>query len=261
MTNQLMPECLIPLQGAFNFRDMGGLRTADGRTVKTGLLFRAAELTGLTPDDMLQLEPFGLKHVFDYRNSAEAELKPDPQLGNAVNTRVPANAAAEQAPHVTMEQLFASGAHKAFTDDMLLKLYAELPINNASYKHLMQLLQAPETNLPLVHHCAGGRDRTGVGSMLILTTLGVPYDTVMADYLLSNVTLADFHQEMYDMAAGYINEAELQALRDAMALQERYMDASMNSIVQTYETFDRYLEAEFGIDETAKRRIQAYCLE
>jgi len=252
MTQQLMPDCLLPLQGAFNFRDMGGLKTGDGRLVKKGLLFRAAELTGLTEEDHLSLRPVGLKHVFDYRNREEAVQRPDPAIGDALLVRVPANLEAEDKPHYTMEQLFSSGMHKVFSDDMLLKLYASLPIANASYKHLMKLLSAPADNLPLV---------TGVGSFLILATLGVPYETVMEDYLLSNVTLADYHQEMYDTAAKYVTPEELLSFRQAMELQPRYLDASRNAILDIHGSFERYLEEEFGIDEAARRRIQEYCLE
>lgn len=261
MTNHVLPAGLLPLQGAFNFRDMGGHRTTDGRTVKKGLLFRAAELTGLTPDDHRLLEAYNVKHVFDYRNRGEAEQKPDPQIGQAVNIRIPANTAAEDAPSLDLEKVFASGLHHHFSKTMLFDLYAALPIRNASYKHLMELFKNPEANLPLVHHCAGGRDRTGVGSMLILMTLGVPYETVLEDYLLSNVTLEKFHQQMFDMAAKYVSAEELKAIEEAMRLQEMYLKASLDSIIAEYETFDRYLLEEFGIDEAAKQRIQAYCLE
>lgn len=260
-TQHAATSTLLPLQGAFNFRDMGGLRTADGRTVKRGLLFRAAELTGLTPEDLSLLESIGLKHTFDYRNRGEAEEKPDPRIGEAVQIRVPANEAAEQAPHVTLEQLFASGRHQAFTEEMLEKLYADLPIGNASYKRLMALLSDPEANLPLVQHCAGGRDRTGVGSMLILMTLGVPYETVMEDYLYSNVTLEEYHRRLFEMVSKHIGPDELHALEQAMLLRERYLDASLRSIEQAYGTFERYLAEEFGIDDAVRARIQAYCLE
>ncbi|PWW05216.1 protein-tyrosine phosphatase [Paenibacillus cellulosilyticus] len=261
MPNQLMPSCLIPLEGAFNFRDMGGYRASDGRSVKRGLLFRAAELTGLTPDDHRQLEAIGLKHVFDYRNRGEAEQKPDPVIGQAINTRVPANEAAEQAPHIDLVEMFQKGLHRHFSSDMLTKMYANLPIGSSSYRELMKLLSSPETNLPLVQHCAGGRDRTGVGSMLILLTLGVPYETVMEDYLLSNITLMSYHQELFDMAAQYISIEELRSFEDAMRLQEKYLDASMDSILREYGSFERYLELEFGIDEAVRARIQDYCLE
>ncbi|SFF19465.1 protein-tyrosine phosphatase [Paenibacillus catalpae] len=261
MTNQLMPASLLPLQGAFNFRDMGGQQAADGRSVKKGLLFRAAELTGLTPGDHLLLEAYNLKHVFDYRNRGEAEQKPDPQIGQAVNIRIPANVAAEDAPSLDLEKVFASGLHNQFSKNMLVDLYAELPLRNASYKQLMELLKNPEANLPLVHHCAAGRDRTGVGSMLILLTLGVPYETVLEDYLLSNVTLEHYHQQMFDMAAKYVSTEELKTIEETMKLQEVYLKATLDSIIREYETFDRYLLEEFGIDESMRKQIQDYCLE
>ncbi|MBB3113987.1 protein-tyrosine phosphatase [Paenibacillus phyllosphaerae] len=261
MTNELMPSCLLPLAGAHNFRDMGGLRTTDGRTVKQGLLFRAAELTGLTPEDHALLAAIDFKHVFDYRNRAEAEQKPDPQIGQATNTRIPANEAAENQPSLDLEQLFKQGLHKHLSSNMLHELYANLPVGNASYRKLMELLAVPESNLPLVQHCAGGRDRTGVGSMLILLTLGVPYETVMEDYLLSNVTLERYHRQMFDMAAKYVSAEDLKAMEDAMRLQELYLDASHNSILSRYGTFEQYLLEEFGIDEATRRRIQDYCLE
>ncbi|GLX69898.1 tyrosine-protein phosphatase [Paenibacillus glycanilyticus] len=261
MTNQVMPAGLLPLEGVFNFRDMGGHRTADGRTVKKGLLFRAAELTGLTPEDHQFLETYNLRHVFDYRNRGEAEHKPDPQIGQAVNIRIPANVAAEDAPSLDLEKVFASGLHNQFSESMLHDLYASLPIRNESYKKLMELLKQPEANLPLVQHCAGGRDRTGVGSALILLTLGVPYETVLEDYLLSNVTLEKFHRQMFDMAAKYVSAEELKKIEEAMLLQEVYLKATLGSIIREYETFDRYLLEEFGIDEAAKQRIQDYCLE
>ncbi|TMV43929.1 tyrosine-protein phosphatase [Paenibacillus mesophilus] len=257
----LMPPCLLPLEGAVNFRDLGGLRTADGRTVKHGLLFRAAELTGLTAEDHRQLNAISFKNVLDYRNKAEAELKPDPAIGQAVNTRIPVNPAADAHPHLSMEDLFKNGLHRVFTADMLLKMYSDMPLSNASYKQLMQMLREPERHLPLVQHCAGGRDRTGVGSMLILLTLGVPYETVMEDYLLSNTTLVVYHDLMFEMAARYMAADDLLHFQEAMRLQERYLDAAMNSITQAYGAFDRYLDAEFSIDTATRQKIQAYCLE
>lgn len=260
MTQQLMPACLLPLQGAINFRDMGGHRTSDGRTVKQGLLFRAAELTGLTVEDIRYLEPIGLRSVFDYRNREEASQKPDPAIGGARIIRVPANASAEDKPHLTMEQMLQGGMHKYLNGDVLHRMYAALPINNASYKHLMELLKKPAANLPLVHHCAGGRDRTGIGSMLILLTLGVPYETVMEDYLLSNVTLTSLNEAMHELALQYMTAEELEQFKSDMKLQPRYLNASMDSIVSNYATFERYLEAEFGIDAELRRQIQDYCL-
>jgi protein-tyrosine phosphatase len=144
---------------------------------------------------------------------------------------------------------------------MFIRLYKNMPIQNASYQRLMTLLKSPEENLPLVHHCTGGRDRTGVGAMLILITLGVPYGTVVEDFLLSNRTLADFHQQMFDEAAQYVSEEEVAQFREVLLLNENYLHAAMDSIVRTYGSFEKYLAEEFGITAEIRERIKDYCLE
>lgn len=262
MTEETMElQCLLPLKGVVNFRDMGGLLAIDGRRVKKGILFRAAELTGLTEEDKRYLETFNLKYIFDYRDSVEADLKPDPLIGQAKNERIPAHVEEKNAAYASSEEMVKSEYFKHFTTEMFIRLYENMPIQNASYQRLMTLLKCPEENLPLVHHCTGGRDRTGVGAMLILITLGVPYETVVEDFLLSNRTLADFHKQMFDEAAQYVSEEEVAQFREVLLLNENYLHAAMDSIVRTYGSFEKYLAEEFGITEEIRERIKDYCLE
>jgi protein-tyrosine phosphatase len=257
----IVQQCLLPLKGVVNFRDMGGLLTLEGRRVKKGILFRAAELTGLTEEDKIYLETLNLKYVFDYRDNVEADSKPDPMIGQAKNERVPVHVEDRTTAHASSEEMVKGEYYKLFTNEMFTNMYEKMPIQNASYQRLMTLLKRPEENLPLVHHCTGGRDRTGVGAMLILLTLGVPYDTVLEDFLISNRTLEDFHNKMFDEAAKYVSEEELARFRDALLLQENYLQASMDSIASTYGNFETYLAEEFGITQEIRERIKDYCLE
>jgi protein-tyrosine phosphatase len=262
MTEETMElQCLLPLKGVVNFRDMGGLITLDGRRVKKGILFRAAELTGLTEEDKTYLETLNLKYVFDYRDKVEADRKPDPIIGQAKNKRVPVQVEDKLTAQASSEEIVKSEFYKLFTKEMFTNMYAKMPIQNASYQRLMTLLKNPEENLPLVHHCTGGRDRTGVGAMLILITLGVPYETVLADFLMSNRTLEDFHNNMFNEAAKDVSEEELSRFKDALLLQENYLQASMDSIVRIYGNFEAYLAEEFGITQEIRERIKDYCLE
>jgi len=261
LTEETIPQCVLPLKGVVNFRDMGGLKTLEGRKVKKGILFRAAELTGLTEEDRRFLETLNLKYVFDYRNNDEAERKPDPVIGQAKNERVPVNIDDKTTAHASSEDMVKSEFYKTLTKEMLTNMYAKMPIQNASYQRLMTLLKKPEENLPLVHHCTGGRDRTGVGSMLILMSLGVPYETVIEDFLLSNHTLEDFHNQMFDEAAKYVSDQELVQFKDALLLQEIYLQASMDSIESSYGNFETYLVEEFGITEKIRESIKDFCLE
>lgn len=252
-------ECLLPLKGVINFRDMGGLMTVDGRRVKKGILFRAAELTGLTEEDKIYLEALNLKYVFDYRDDYEADRKPDPMIGQAKNERIPAQK--DLAVQASSEEMVKREYYKQFTKEMFTELYTKLPIQNPAYQRLMILLKKTEESLPLVHHCTGGRDRTGVGTMLILMTLGVPYETVMKDFLMSNLTLKDFHNKMFEEAAKDVPEEELIQFKDALLLSENYLQASMDSIVSTYDNFETYLAEEFAITQEIRRKIKDYCLE
>jgi protein-tyrosine phosphatase len=261
MIEKTIEQCLLPLKGVFNFRDMGGFEALDGRKVKKGILFRAAELTGLTEEDKTYLETLNLKYVFDYRDKMEADRKPDPMIGQAINERVPVNDIDKTAAQASSEDMVNGGFYKLFTKEMFTNLYSKMPIQNASYKRLMTLLKRPEENLPLVHHCTGGRDRTGVGAMLILMTLHVPYEAIIEDFLLSNYTLEGFHNQMFDEVAKYFSEEELDRFKDVFLLQEKYLQASMDSIVSSYGNFETYLVEEFGITEQIRENIKDFCLE
>jgi protein-tyrosine phosphatase len=261
MKREIIHECVLPLTGVVNFRDMGGLETVDGRQVKKGILFRAAELTGLTVEDKKSLEYLQIKSVFDYRRQDEAARKPDPLIGPAINERV----SVMTEDNITTTMYKDDGVNKEyysqFTVERFLKIYHSMPIQNSSYKRLMTLLKSPEENLPLVHHCTGGRDRTGVGAMLILMTLGVSYQTVLEDYLFSNHTLANYHNKIFEKVSQFFTAEEFGQFKNAFPLREDYLHAAMNAIISTYGDFETYIAEEFGITEEVRRRIKNYCLE
>lgn len=248
-------ERVIPFAGTLNFRDMGGYPAADGRKVKYGILFRADELTGLSAEDIAFLESLNIRTVFDYRGNDEAELKPDPVLNGAINVRIPAIPDLEYRSHHDMAEMM-----KQFTADTLDNMYGALPINNPSYKKLMELLADPE-RLGLIQHCAAGKDRTGVGSALILTLLGVPKELVMQDYLITNVTMAGFKEEMIAGLAGKVTAEELEVMSGLMDTREEFLESAFRAIEQTYGGMEAYFEQEFGLTEAKINAIRDYCLE
>ena len=65
------------LRGAPNARDLGGLPTMDGRTIRPGLLLRSGELAGITEPDAQTLTEYPLRTVVDFRTDLEREQKPD----------------------------------------------------------------------------------------------------------------------------------------------------------------------------------------
>ncbi len=230
--------------------------------LKKGILFRAAELTGLTNEDITRLGDLRIKRVFDYRRKDEANRRPDPSIGSAINERV--SVMKDENITTTMftkEDGFNKDYYLQFTVEHFVKIYSNMPIQNPSYQRLMSLLKSPEENLPLVHHCTGGRDRTGFGSMLIHMTLGVPFETVLEDYLLSNHTLADYHNRIFKKASQFFTETEFMVFKDSFPVRKEYLHAAMNTILSTYVNFDTYLKEEFGITDEIRTKIKNFCLE
>lgn len=265
---------MIAMEGANNFRDMGGYRSIDGRKVKHGLFYRSDELTGLSEQDLVRLRELNIKTIFDYRDDYEAAGKPDPEVDHAALIRVPAIQEGQQAKmnfpsqpeggesggHM-IEQLLKSGFLQSFrAEEMMMELYAKLPIGNPSYKRLMALVQQPE-RLGLLHHCTAGKDRTGVGAALILLALGVPEETVMEDYMLTNVTMKAFNEKLLDRLAGRVEESVLRNMEELLGVREAFLEAALDSVKESYGHYDIYFAEEFGLTKTVRESLKNSCLE
>ncbi|MGN8648038.1 tyrosine-protein phosphatase [Gracilibacillus sp. HCP3S3_G5_1] len=252
---------VIQLEGAVNFRDMGGMKAADGRVIKEGILFRSADLFELTNNDVQLIETLGLKTIFDYRTTYEANKRPDPQLKNISFERMSVNNESRPQSYTSIREWLASDPFKDFDTSFLTELYKSIPVGNRSYQRLMEMLKQPELHLPLLHHCTGGRDRTGVGSMLILLTLGVSWEIIVEDYLYSNQLLEESNNHLLAEVDTFLTTEEIERFKQGFQLQERYLQLSYQNILDHYKSFDDYLEHEHGITHQIRNNIRNFCLE
>jgi protein-tyrosine phosphatase len=177
---------VLPLQGGRNFRDLGGYRTADGHSVKWGLLFRSGAMSGLTASDYAYLGKLGIGVVCDFRDTRERKAEPSawPAAG---------------APRILSDDymldyamLLPRGAMNTWTAEAarasLAASYPRMLVQfNGQYRRMFAELLAGHA--PLAFNCSAGKDRTGIAAALLLTALGVPRETVIDDYLLTNQTL------------------------------------------------------------------------
>jgi protein-tyrosine phosphatase len=170
------PERLIPFEGCFNFRDLGGYEGAGGRRVRWRTLFRADGLTRLTPTDLARLSELGLRTVIDLRTADEVgrgRIDPDhPELAYHHLPMMDVLPPAEELPRWA-DPLFVAGQYR----DMLRS-------GAAAITAALGLL-ADAGSFPLTYHCMAGKDRTGVLSALVLELLGVADEDIVGDYALS----------------------------------------------------------------------------
>jgi protein-tyrosine phosphatase len=175
-------ERLLPLQGGRNFRDLGGYRTADGRMVRWGQLYRSGSMTHLTDADYGYLGRLGIKVICDFRTTAERTTEPT----NWPEPLAPQMFSRDYAMPMSNVLAGPSGGDPtaASVRAGLINLYKTMPYDHAdSYRRMFAELIAGRS--PLAFNCSAGKDRTGVAAALLLTTLGVPHDQVLADYALT----------------------------------------------------------------------------
>lgn len=179
-------ERLLPLTGGRNYRDLGGWRTTDGRQVKWGKIYRSGVMTGLTMADIAYLQGLGVTAICDLRDPRERATEPSPFL-KAGGPKVAAfdYETVSLAPFVAMTM--REQAVQGFTNAYVALLDRLAP-------HFTDLFaRLADGAGPLAMNCSAGKDRTGLASALVLSALGVPRPTVIADYALSETYVPAAH--------------------------------------------------------------------
>lgn len=256
------PGTPLAFEKALNFRELGGYMAAGGRTVRRGLLWRSAALDEFdTAADRALYESLGLRYILDLRSVQEAAAHPDLVPAGARYERICAMRFADGSEidfsPAGMARLAAeldqdaAALGRALDDfDMFAALYRRMPFANPAYRALFAAMEAGET--PLLFHCSAGKDRTGVGAMLILLALGASRETALADYMLTNVCRKPAIDAFLAAHAGEIqtdaDRVRLQSMEDVVLPMAA---GALDAIEARYPSYEAFFEAEYGLD--AKR--------
>ena len=174
------PRRAIPVEGAYNVRDLGGYDTADGRQVRWRTLFRAADIHALTPAARATLIDAGVRTVIDLRGSQE--------LTEAASVFKDLSGVQYRPHNMTGDALIDRWGAVPVPADSSIRLstmYSTvLDERGEMIKTILETISQPGV-LPAVFHCTAGKDRTGVLAALLLSIAGVPHDRIVEDYALS----------------------------------------------------------------------------
>ncbi len=252
-------ERIITLKGAFNFRDVGGYPTTDGRTVRWGRLYRSAQLSGATDDDIVYIASLGIKTVCDLRSREEVAERPDRfALENTPNIIAlpisdPSN------PFVRLSRVLTNWRH---IDTLLLNGYAHVLIDRSgfAFSSVMQHLTLPEA-YPALIHCTAGKDRAGLTIALTLLAIGVPENIVVQDYSLSNLYY-DYFRTVMDDTITPVKRLGIKVddLRPLMTAAPTIMRGTITHINTKYGSVEAYL-AGVGVTAAMIEQLKANLLE
>lgn len=203
------------LEGTYNFRDIGGYRTTDGRTVRWGQVYRSDALHRLTDADLAELRPLGVRTLLDLRSGREIA-----ESGRGLLHAEPGL----EVVHIPFGRI-GEEADPTWSNLTLAELYRGIVIEARDALATVMTTVAERGDAPLVIHCAAGKDRTGVSVALLLRLLGVDDDTIVADYLLTGSNFEIFRRTapadvraQLDAFPDEIMRVDEQVMRETLAL-------------------------------------------
>jgi protein-tyrosine phosphatase len=258
----------LPLEGQDNFRDLGGYRTMDGRYIRWGRLYRSGQLSGLTERDYEYLKPLGIRLVCDVRSNEERTRQATRWPGDGPEfllTPISGDQKGQNARLQELATLLKTRAPEGQMREFVSRLYPEMALTAApQFQQIFTRLLSAEG--ASVVHCSAGKDRTGVYSALLLVMLGVPRQTVIEDYMLTNrYALADgkiAHTAVtYQKLLGLQEAPPIEVLRPVMAVERSYIESTLDSITKRYGSFDEYRRQALHLSDTDVERLRAKYLE
>ncbi len=259
----IVAERLLPLEGAHNFRDLGGYPTSDGRRVRWGQVYRSDQLGDLTDADLAYLARLGIRTVCDFRSQVEREASPD-RLGASGSPRtVNPDISDERFAMDELKDRILSGdlGDTDFTNLLIEGNRAFARDYTRQYAHFLKLAENPE-DLPLVFHCTAGKDRAGFGAVLLLIALGVPEKLAIDDYLLTGpYTVAHTERTLQVIRFASLFRTDIQRIRPLFGVQLAYIRAAIDTAERQYGSMDAYLESGLGLTPERRAALQDLLLE
>ena len=249
----------LPFTGAHNFRDLGGYKTSDGKTVKWGKVYRSDNLHSLTDEDLKYMERLNLKSVVDFRSDEERNDEPDRLTPDMTPILLPIKFEPEGVTENLMRDLtFGNLDSSNLLRDFNIILVKEFTEEYREFfRHIVD-----NGGEPFVLHCTAGKDRAGFGSAMILTVLGVPREKIIEDYLLTNTYVSDHvDRKLLETELKTFFRADSDNLRKINFVEERYIQAAFDTIDSHWGGMDQYISEGLNLTEEDINKIKDYYLE
>ena len=250
----------IPAMHLSNTRDLGGLKTIDGRRILPCHLLRSGKLYQLCPEDIsLLTDQYHLQTVIDLRTKKEQLNEPDTQISGVHIISNP-----------ILEDNWLGISRDKNLLDMLLdfdgdaemymeKCYRELVLNDHTQHHYSMFIHyiLEQENGAILWHCSAGKDRAGIAAALLLTLLGVPQNTVLEDYMRTNFFLKDkLSGQLARMKIRGVSQKALSNIQTMLSVRESYLEGAFEAIHQQYQTMDSYFHTALGLTPEEIKALQ-----
>ena len=247
-----------------NFRDLGGLEVANGKKIKHGLIYRTAAFEPETQTDFDYIKNMNLNTVIDLRSPSEIAETPDvlPEtvkhieavVYNSDNYKhlVPTN-------KTKYAILFMSKKKVDSLYELMKDVYAYMPYSKDAYSNIFKCMDEHQT---FAFHCMAGKDRTGIGALLIELTFGRTYEQCLEQYLYSDVVRKEFNEYMeWKTNLAPARKHIKDFAKYCLYVHKELFDQAYNAIFSKYNTFQDFLKDVYGITPEQIKDWEEFYLE
>ena len=258
------PGTQLPFAGGNNFRELGGYPADEGKHVRWGQIYRGIPTGLLTSDaDQKLLDSLGLRLILDLRSEQEAEKMPDYVPDGARMVRI-CGLCLDDGKEVDFSPEDRERLLEGMPDEgrrMADAMYRQMLFGNKAYKELFRALEVGET--PVLFHCSGGKDRTGVAAMLILLALGASDETIRQDFVRTNECRRPELEKIWAEHADEIaaRPEQKKFYQGIAGVHPESVDLVLSAIREKCGSAEAYLEAEYGLTPARLMRLRRMYLE
>lgn len=245
----------VNLEGAYNFRDLGGLKTTEGKILKRKVLFRSAKLSKITDSDIKTLAQIPITKIIDLRTPSEVKLYPDRVPNNV--TFIHRQIGKEDINLKEHRQKILSGYWngESFKNYLIQSNKKMIYEGALFYPQIIQDI-VNNTTGATVYHCAGGKDRTGALTAIILSLLNVPRETIINDYLSTNIQAATKYKKKEASLRKLTNNTLDEKLYEAQKAQRVYIETALNTIDKDYGGIFNYATKHLKISAKTIEKLK-----
>lgn len=248
MDTDALPGAVKGLPKQMGVRELGGIRGANGRPIRHGLMYRGSPLIDLAFEQREVIDGLGLRLILDLRAMGETDRRED---------YVPAGCG-----YVRRCGMFDKDGHEVdFSplgigrimesirrdpEGFMSDLYASMVFGNRAVHELVDRLR--DEQVPLYFHCTAGKDRTGVCAAIVLLLLGVSRDDIMQEFLLTNEYRSDIINMTPDQMPEGVSDLDRENWAAINSVHEAHLQRVFDEIDGRYATVEEYFAGEFGIE-------------
>ena len=278
-------QVLRDVTGVSNARQLGGYINTEGKKIKQNVLLRTGNLAHITEGGIKALqEKYKVSDIIDMRY--DRELNPntiDKEIEGIEHHNIPISATRDAAEQVFSQnpdlyaelQELQKNAGKPGGSTALSMFQARVGVISAQkhieyfesdeaagyYRDIFKIFLDKPENAAILFHCAGGKDRTGMISMLMLAALDFDKDIMMQDYMLTNVANASKIEEMEAAAEQYKDDPVYYDIMYSVCVYPEVMETNIDDLTNQYGSVKNFLREKVGLTDDDFAKLKALYLE